>query len=638
MIRRSSFQFLNVFVLLGVVCSGCRHAAIGPAGTTGLNPGGTLIVQGAPKISIRAMDRRIPVIMYHDVLPERGPGSVWFDATTAEFAQQMAWIDEHGYQPISVDDLYKHLTSGAEVPRRSIVLTFDDNYRGFYDNALPILKRYNYPAIMFVHTNYVGDDRGEHPKMTWDQLKELSQGKLVTIGAHTLSHPEDITKLPEAEQEKEIVQSKKILEQHLGKPVEFFAYPNGKYDKISEDIARKAGFKLSFTINSGLAEESPDLQAIHRYEHLKLPKAIDDAEQVADAVPAAVVEQDFTQAPVTLTVAEFEGLKIGLVKGGKPESYLSNSREGVADIVEKGGAAAGINGGFFTMAGLNDTSNVMIGPTYPGNTKTFSCETSPRLLAKLRNRPVVMWSGSKLAIFPFQPDTINDEEAFRRFMPDFTDIFVAGAWMVHDGVARNDEEMMKYASKDIDDVRRRAFFGWTASGESVVGASLQTCTTERLAEAAAAAGVQEAVLLDSGFSTSLVFNGRIVVTGHTARNLASRPVPHAILLMGDLDLSGADAMLASAAEGARSPDDIEGEKRAIERRRLRRAEALKRKSEEEANPPLATPNGEQAGLPGISVNPSPKQKGGLPPPNTSHDSGLPSSTGRHVNSGSPQVR
>jgi exopolysaccharide biosynthesis protein len=130
---------------------------------------------------------------------------------------------------------------------------------------------------------------------------------------------------------------------------------------------------------------------------------------------------------------------------------------------------------------------------------------------------------------------MNAPDPFRAFMPDYSDLFVAGGWIVHNGVARTDEELDTVAVADHGDTRRRAFFGLTANGQIVLGGSLQVVTTEKLAEAAAAAGVQEAVLLDSGFSTSLVYDNKIIVTGHTARHLPSRPVPHAIVLTGKLE-------------------------------------------------------------------------------------------------------
>ncbi|MFX8797768.1 phosphodiester glycosidase family protein, partial [Acinetobacter baumannii] len=77
------------------------------------------------------------------------------------------------------------------------------------------------------------------------------------------------------------------------------------------------------------------------------------------------------------------------------------------------------------------------------------------------------------------------------------------------------------------DPRRRAFFGVAADGTIVLGASLGSVGSDRLADAAAAAGVQEAVMMDSGFSTSLVYGDKVIASGHSTPTEPSRPVPHA---------------------------------------------------------------------------------------------------------------
>ncbi len=576
-----TFSLALLAISAGMVI-GCQGKPVSSNGPMKASPAAAPDPPTEPKIAIRSMNRRVPVIMYHDVLALPTAHPVYFDTMTDEFEKQMKEIQDRGFQPISVDQLYDHLTKGTEIPAKSIILSFDDNYRGFYENAVPILKRYNYPAVEFVHTNFIGVETGDHPKMSWDQLKELAAGGLVTIGAHTESHPVDIRKLSPDEQEKEIVGSKDVLEKGLGRKVDYFAYPDGANDEVSQGIVKNGGFKMAFTTASGLVEESPNLQALHRYEHLKLTKALDAAEKAMADGPSAVEEQELHDSPVTLTVGEFEGLKIGVIKGGLPKTVLSGSREGVADLVRENGGVAGVNGSFFAMAAIASSSNQMIGPTYVPDGKVFMPETNPALLPKLRNRPMVIWNDKKIAIFNFQPESLNSEEPYRDFMPDFENLFLAGGWIVHRGVPLLSEQLTTYATHDHNDTRRRAFFGWTATGEPMIGASLQTCTTARLAEAAAAAGVQEAVLLDSGFSTSLVFNDHIVVTGHTSKDLPSRPVPHAIVLMGRLQLEGADAMLASAAEGAKAPEDIEGERREAARRRRNRLFAMQRKKDDAA--------------------------------------------------------
>lgn len=556
------------------------------------------------------MNRRIPVIMYHDVFDTLPAGAVWFDTTTKQLREQFEWMHSHDITPISLDQLYQHLINGAEVPRDSIVLTFDDNGEGFYQYVVPLLRDYKFPAAMFVHTSSPTLNKPGRPHMTWDQLRELTKEPLVTIGAHSVTHPLDMTMLSEDAATKEIAQSKADLEKELGKKIDYFAYPNGKFNNALQKLTEQAGFKMAFTIDTGLAEESPSLYAIHRYERQKLAKAWEDREKSNLDAPADVTQIPFTDAPVQIKVGEFDGLKIAIVQGGKPTTVLSHAgRQGVTDFVQQSNGVAGINGGFFAMAGLQATSNVMIGPSENLADKTFVPDPSLHLgdtfIKKLRNRPIVMWGPKKLAIAPYQAETMNNEAVYRQFMPDMTDLFLAGAWIVHEGHARTQEQILSFASKDTSDPRRRAFLGITSSGVTVIGASLQTCSTERLAEAAAAAGVQEAVLLDSGFSTSLVYNGRIIVTGHTAQNLPSRPVPHAIVINGTLDLTGADAMIASAAEGARSPADIEGEQRARERRRLA-AEEAKRRAQEAAE--LEAAGG------GIGVTPPPGDDSGEPGP------------------------
>ncbi|MBI3721917.1 MAG: polysaccharide deacetylase family protein, partial [Fimbriimonas ginsengisoli] len=183
-------------------------------------------------ICVRAQASRIPVLMFHDVTATRGHDSVWFDVTVDEFKAMVDRFVEDRIQPISLEQLYAHLTRGAPVPEKAIVLTFDDNYQGVYDHALPILKATNFPAAVFVHTNYVGS-HDNRPKMDWPTLKEIVEGGLITIGSHTLSHPDDITQIPPSQQEREIVDSKRILEEHLGKTIDTFAYPEGKNDSAT---------------------------------------------------------------------------------------------------------------------------------------------------------------------------------------------------------------------------------------------------------------------------------------------------------------------------------------------------------------------------------------------------------------------
>ena len=545
-------------------------------GPSGLEPA---IDDGS--ISILCQAQRVPVIMYHDVIPVRNRTSVFFDITVRRFLKQMQFIQQNHMVPITLDQLYDHLTKGSMLPPNAICLTFDDNYLGFFQNAYPILKEFNYPCAMFVHTNYIGDERGSHPKMGWAQLHQLVADGLVTIGAHTESHPLPSPQLPngfasltENQQFKELSGSKAILEKTLGIKVNYMAWPDGNFSPLSEKICRQCGYKMAFAMQSGLAEESNDIYSIYRYPWEKFEKAWAEDQNVTQNAPAAVAETQWTIKPVELHVKVSLGLKIAYLTGGTPQTLLSNSRKGVLDFVRESGAAGGVNGGFFAMASLYSKSNIMIGPSYTSNRMVFSSGLNGGPIERLRERPVLFWGPKEAIICNFQPGSMITETPYRNVMPDFNNLFVAGAWMIHDGQPLTNEQMLTFASKDLADPRRRVFFGWTNDGVPIAGASLQTCTTERLAEAAAAVGVKEAVLLDSGFSTSVVFDDKVIVTGHTAKDLPSRPVPHAIVFMGTPDYTDIASKLKSAAEGAIDPADIYGAQEAAHKRHERRLRHL----------------------------------------------------------------
>jgi peptidoglycan/xylan/chitin deacetylase (PgdA/CDA1 family) len=472
--------------------------------------------------------------MYHDVVEHLGRDAVYFDVTKEQFAEQMRELADQGYSAISLDQLYKHLTQGAPVPPKAVVITFDDNYQGFYDNALPVLKQYNFPAAMFVHTGFVGDKEHGRPKMDWTTLQELVKGGLVTIGSHTVTHPADITVLSRLDQQQEVENSKKALEDHLGIKINFIAYPDGKNDIVTREVTRAAGYLMAFGTDHGLAEQSQDLFNIHRYISTKLEDALQESTAAMDA-PAAIFRANLkTDDQVSLTAADYGGVKIAFVKGGSPVSWKDlEGREPVGDFVRDANGVAGINGGFFAEAAIKSNDNEMVGPSQAETDNLFRPDFNDARILKLLNRPLVMWNEKEIAVVPFQV-TMDDQPSLNAFMPGLKDLFVAGAWLVHEGVARTRDQMDLFGSKDIQDPRKRAFMGVDFDGRFVIGASLSVTSSADLATALATAGVREAVLLDSGFSTSLIYDSKVIATGHTAPDLPSRPVPHAIVLRGQL--------------------------------------------------------------------------------------------------------
>ncbi len=504
-------------------------------------------------ISLASLGQRVPVMMYHDVIAIRDKDAQWYDCAVAEFREQMDLFTTEGVTPISVADLYKHLTEGTKIPDKAVVLTFDDNYQGFYDLAWPILKEKGFPAMMFVHTGFVGNKEGLHPKMDYDTLRTLLKDPLFSVGCHTISHPDDMSTLSTEEQTKELTESKATLEKELNIKVDFLAYPNGKNDAETQRLTKEAGYKMAFTIKNGTAEGSPNIFAINRYVHTRYDKASEQTDKELRGGALGVFEGKLKVGPVAYKEEEVEKVKLALVIGGMPESMMSETREGVLDFIKRSpGAVAGINGGFFAMAAIKSTDNQMVGPCKTTEMPALIPDANEFAWDKLRNRPVVIWGKSKFAILAYNPEAMNSEPVFKNFMPDYTDTFLAGVWLVHDGLAREKDDMGIFASKDIQDPRRRAFLGIMPDGQIVAGASKSGCSSAQLASAIAAAGIKEAVLLDSGFSTSLVYGEKIMASGHSTAETPSRPVPHAIVLKGTLDASS--QKVAEEAEPATKPE------------------------------------------------------------------------------------
>lgn len=218
---------------------------------------------------------RTVVLTFHDVIERRDKSALWFDCTIAELTQILDWLTRHGAHFISLDQLYKHLTTGAALPAHPVAITFADNYLGYYQRAWPLLKSRRISSAMFVHTGFVGSPIGR-PKMSWAQLVELDRSGLVTVGSQTVTH-RSVTTLTGQDVLKEFAQSKRALEEHLGHPIVSLAYPNGAFNGQDAKIAERTGYQMAMTERLNPAEGSPSIFEVARYVHTKYRQAWQDA-------------------------------------------------------------------------------------------------------------------------------------------------------------------------------------------------------------------------------------------------------------------------------------------------------------------------------------------------------------------------
>lgn len=212
--------------------------------------------------------RDAAILMYHSV-GSSFAGDHQLSTPLATFEKQMRFLSDHRYRVVTLSSVVELLKAKKAIPAKTVVLTFDDGYEDNYTVVFPILKKYGFPATVFVITDYIAKEKEMYGSMcrfmTPQMLREMSDSGLVTIGSHTRSH----FFLPDIKDpsvlEKQVAGAKIFLEDILGRPVDFFCYPSGGYDKRSEEAVRRAGYKAAVTTlhkKKGFAHK--DLYALKR--------------------------------------------------------------------------------------------------------------------------------------------------------------------------------------------------------------------------------------------------------------------------------------------------------------------------------------------------------------------------------------
>ncbi len=475
-----------------------------------------LAAPNTSKIHSMARLAKVPVIMYHDVLPEK---EVFFDITPDELEAQFQRLQAEGLTPITMDQLALHLSTGLALPPKPVVLTFDDGYAGHYHHVLPLLRQYGYPGVFSIYTEKIGTDLGRS-SLSWEQLREMAADPWVEIAAHSVTHPEDLTMLPPDQIRAELADSKRILEQRLGIEVKDFVYPIGKYDDAVKQLVQEAGYRLALAMDVGeekFAGESADSLTIERISFSGLERAI------ALAYGGAPLQVDrhavnYSQ-PIRFEHFAFADAEFVLVMGGKPATFHADSRYQVQDIVEGTGAIAAVDGGFFSMELLD--SRQMIGPVLSHNTGEF-VQGLENANASIKGRPLVLLGPDAALFVPYDAEQHNTLAGIQAILPGVTDAFVAAGWLVEDGIPQPAERFGKMFGVEIP--RHRAFWGLDWAGQPIIGITNSRHSAVEIGELLARIGFRYAVMLDSGASTSLVYKGDSYV------GFIPRPVPHAVAL------------------------------------------------------------------------------------------------------------
>lgn len=208
----------------------------------------------------------VPVLMYHHVLPAGDNMAI----STELFSRQMAWLAEHGWQTLSAAQFLAYKRGELQVPRKSVLLTFDDGWLDNYLYAYPVLKQYGHQAVLFLVTDWVARASRRPPAeaVTWRDHREAVQlaqhepqrsvlhlfhlqamADVFDFQSHTHRHQD--RRREKIDFAADLEASQAFFRAQLGAPATQLCYPWGYYQPGDADIARICGFDLCYTVKNG---------------------------------------------------------------------------------------------------------------------------------------------------------------------------------------------------------------------------------------------------------------------------------------------------------------------------------------------------------------------------------------------------
>jgi len=193
--------------------------------------------------------KQVPILCYHQVRnwkPTDGKVGKDYIVEIQNFKDQVKMLADSGYHSILPDQLYAYLNTGAPLPSKPIMFTFDDTDMDQFTIAAPTLKKYGFKAVYFIMTVSIGRKGKFVDYMTKEQIKQLSDDGNI-IGSHTYDH-KNFKKYQGKDWEEQLDKPTKKLEEITGKKMTEFAYPFGLWNAEGFPELKKRGFRMAFSL------------------------------------------------------------------------------------------------------------------------------------------------------------------------------------------------------------------------------------------------------------------------------------------------------------------------------------------------------------------------------------------------------
>jgi len=192
----------------------------------------------------------IPILCYHRF----GQGHEKLAVSEKKFREQMQYLKDNHYNVIPMDAMHDFLENRKPLPAKSVIITIDDGYRSTYDIAYPILKSFNFPATLFLYTDFTG----ARDAVSWKQTKIMYDSGIIDIQPHSKSHPNmSLTNIDESQKNyklritDEVRVPGKAIKKRLKYDMHTFAYPYGDTNPMIIELLKKTRYKLGVTVDPG---------------------------------------------------------------------------------------------------------------------------------------------------------------------------------------------------------------------------------------------------------------------------------------------------------------------------------------------------------------------------------------------------
>jgi peptidoglycan/xylan/chitin deacetylase (PgdA/CDA1 family) len=202
--------------------------------------------------------KQVPILCYHQVRnwkPTDGKVGKDYIVEIQNFKDQVKMLADSGYHSVLPDQLYAYLNTGAPLPAKPIMFTFDDTDMDQFTIAAPTLKKYGFKAVYFIMTVSIGKKGKFVDYMTSEQIKQLSDAGNV-IGSHTYDH-KNFKKYQGKDWEEQLDKPTKRLEEITGKKMTEFAYPFGLWNTAGFPELKKRGFRMAFSLADKRDQNDP---------------------------------------------------------------------------------------------------------------------------------------------------------------------------------------------------------------------------------------------------------------------------------------------------------------------------------------------------------------------------------------------